>query len=254
VRVSYVIVHGGDAPDRVRNLEFLLRYVAPYPFEVIVVEQGPTPRLTLDRPGIRHVFGYNLGLFNRAWALNVGAQVATGDVLICSDHDILIPREILLGIPRVDRLIVPYRTCLDLSAEETRILHDGGSLAGLTGSPREGTSAGGAFVIDRAAYLEIGGMCEDFEGWGAEDDAFYDKCGKTIGVLRSTSVVWHMYHDRPTLDDAAYARNAALLQWERMKSAAILRASAPRDIGDPNKYIKRAIGRSMQRARTTPRP
>ena len=51
--------------------------------EMIVVEQDAYPRLAppLAHPGARVVFAYNAGPFNKAWALNVGARVAAGDVL-----------------------------------------------------------------------------------------------------------------------------------------------------------------------------
>jgi glycosyltransferase involved in cell wall biosynthesis len=245
MRCSYIIAHAGSEPSRLRNLHFLLRSVRAYPFEIIVVEQGRAPALTLEMNGIRHVFCYNPGRFNRAWAFNVGARLAQGDVLVCSDHDIVVPREALLAIPRVERLIIPYQRCLDLSREETRVLHATGSVPEGAGTVRSHTTAGGAFIIARRSFLDIGGMCEDFEGWGAEDEAFDDKCRKTIGVLRSTSVaIVHMHHEReawtPAADDD-YRRNVRLLRRERAKLAADWLESASVDIGDPHKYIRRAV-------------
>jgi hypothetical protein len=249
VTTSYVIVHGGTEPARTRNLEFLLRHLAATALEIVVVEQDTTPRLSLGAR-VRHVFCHNPGRFNRAWGFNVGAKAATGERLICGDNDVVIPATTLRTLPRSDRLIIPYRRCLDLSEEATRGLQETGVIPEGEGAPRGEWTVGGAFVIARASYLAIGGMCEDFEGCGAEDDAFYDRCKKTIGVLRSRSLLlYHMHHERAAARDGdadAYNRNVRLLRRELAKTPRQLRAERATRFGDPDKYIKRAILKSRR--------
>lgn len=57
---------------------------------------------------------------------------------------------------------------------------------------------GGAFVLPRRTWLQVGGMDEGFEGWGGEDNAFNFRCAGAlgrVGLVRGFGL--HLYHPRP---------------------------------------------------------
>lgn len=229
---AIVAYRGEPGSARRANLDAVLAWLARTPeIEVIVVEQDAYPRLAspLPHPGARVVFAYNAGPFNKAWALNVGARVAAGDVLLPGDADLLVPGGLVPAAAlcaREAQVVKPYRRMVDLTPDETaRVL-----AGGIDAAPRELPASrldrtaggerivlcGGWFAIRRDAYAALGGFDERFVGWGGEDDAM------TIKVERARLATFeldpgpafHLWHPRgpaTTTGHEHYASNLALL-------------------------------------------
>ena len=79
---SYIITYRAtDDPTRRANLEAVLAWLRLQTLaEVIVVEQDAAPTLgDLGAfPGLRSLFAYNPGPFNKSWGFNVGVRASTG--------------------------------------------------------------------------------------------------------------------------------------------------------------------------------
>jgi hypothetical protein len=60
--------------------------------------------------------------------------------------------------------------------------------------------------------MRIGGWCEEFIGWGAEDDFQTIKVENFLTHYEQKSRCYHLYHDREAPDMKWYQRNLQLLQ------------------------------------------
>src|SRR5271155_1993577 len=81
-RTAYIITYrAADDPARRANLDAVLAWLKLQPpAEVIVVEQGVAPTLgdLAPFPGLRSLFAYNPGPFNKSWRFNVGVRASKG--------------------------------------------------------------------------------------------------------------------------------------------------------------------------------
>lgn len=220
----------GDDDARRANLATVLERLARSPsIEVVVVEQDAVPRLagSLPHPQVRCVYVHNPGPFNKGWGFNVGARIATGNVLAFSDADILIGTTLDQALVLCERdfaLAKPYVRLADLSKAETGALRRR-ELESVTVDPRRPgresigeaiVLCGGLFAIRRDAFAHIGGFDERFIGWGGEDDAMTIKVERTrlSCVELDNEVALHLWHPRPrsvTVRQPHYAQNRALL-------------------------------------------
>lgn len=130
--------------------------------------------------------------FRRAWALNVGAAHASGDVLVLHDNDLLVPADYAALIVSRARqgweAINLKRFIFYLGDAHTRAYLSGRAslLDRAPGAIMQNAQGGGSVAIAREAFHRIGGMDESFVGWGGEDNEFWDRACR----LR----VWHWGH------------------------------------------------------------
>lgn len=166
------------------------------------------------------------GPFNRAAATN-RAAVAAGDweLGIIIDADVWVePWQLETAIEnarRTDRLSYAHTPWWGLSATATNRILDGS----LAFDPKRWTrssfyekktplSNSTCMVVTRRLWDETGGYDERFQGWGAEDWAWFDVCStlrggvkghRTFGfsgVERVDAPVYHFHHD---VSESAYA-------------------------------------------------
>lgn len=167
--------------------------------------------------------------FNRSGARNAGVAAATSPIVAVVDADNLIPVEQLwqacqIAMADRPRLVKPFSWFAYLSQQSTDEWYAGllPGLAAIPGLPPprpalpvaygptvtyEGTGPaldfnGGAYVMRRTAWLEIGGFDEEFTGWGGEDDAFTLLARHHFGdeaVVEGTDFhLWHPSSERVT--------------------------------------------------------
>ena len=61
--------------------------------------------------------------------------------------------------------------------------------------PPQEDFTGGAYVMRKSLWQDLGGMDEGFIGWGAEDDAFHLLCKeKNIKIKYIDGIDYHLYH------------------------------------------------------------
>ena len=90
---SYIIPYRSDKEGyRETNLKIVLQWLSNFDdLEIIIVEQDAIRQL--DRhilpPNSKYFFIFNQGIFNKAWALNVGFKKANGAVIATGDCDVV---------------------------------------------------------------------------------------------------------------------------------------------------------------------
>lgn len=200
--VCIVTHRGAPGSDRRANLDAVLAWLARSPeLDTIVVEQDTHPRLAppLPHPGARIVFAYNAGPFNRAWGLNVGARMSTAAVLAFGDADVVVRGGLASAFALCSRqaqVAKPYRRVIDLTAEESARVREGGPDAyddgaaseavGDIARPGKDALCGGWFAMRRSAFEGLGGFDERFAGSGGEDEAM------TIKVERARLATYEL--------------------------------------------------------------
>jgi hypothetical protein len=185
VRVSFVIGHRGL--ERLPHLTMTLQSVAAQrdaDVECVVVEQSRKPEIKKHLPAwVRYV---HTSLpqtdmpYCRAWAFNVGAQVARGEVLVLHDSDILAPQSYAAEI--IERYREGYevvnlkRFIFFLAKDHSiRVSRDWSTMLDRAPESIMQNALGGSLAVGRKAYLDIGGFDESFLGWGGEDNEFWER-------------------------------------------------------------------------------
>jgi hypothetical protein len=188
-QVSFLIGHRGRA--RLPQLLATLRSIAAQDIaiECIVVEQSEAPEIRDDLPPwVRYVHTPSGGLpYCRAWAFNVAARMASADVLVLHDGDLLVP--LRYAAEALARVREGHRF-----ADLKRFLFYLGPRGKLETVVQN--AQGGSIVAERAAYWDIGGFDESFVGWGGEDNDFWDRARTTRRVYDFGYLpLIHLHHE-----------------------------------------------------------
>lgn len=168
---------------RKHHFDFLLNYYSQE-FDVIVAD--------------------NEGDFNRSAARNFGVEQTTSDVVVIIDADNYIPytqiHEAVRVATRSNNLVKPFQWFGYLTEESTALfyeLHENPvvDFEPTYVDPPQQDFTGGAYVMKKFLWQEVGGMDEGFIGWGAEDDAFHLLCkSKGIKARYVEGRDYHLYH------------------------------------------------------------
>jgi SAM-dependent methyltransferase len=247
--LSIVIPHRGA--DRLPQLrQTLVTLAAQRPEdEIIVAELGPSPLaadIVREVDGI-HVLVAATDVFERARALNAGSAIASHDLVVWQDNDLVAgplfysQAAAELETRGLDYLI-PYTQISYLSAADTDAVLRG-AIALDQCRPvrilRSGRDVSGGMGIVRRRFLDqFGGFSQEFRGWGGEDNFWWWKAtllGRAGTSQRADQQLWHLFHDhcgaltgRLPLDSPHYHRNVALLvEARRLNSPAQFRARFP---------------------------
>ena len=78
---------------------------------------------------------------------------------------------------------------------------------------------GGVTSFDQESFEKINGFCNEYWGWGAEDDDLYRRCKiNDVKFMRRHNMYSSLNHERVILKDE-YTRNLSVLQeWEKWKN------------------------------------
>ena len=186
IGVSFIIGHRGL--ERLPHLLLTLQSVAAQRnvyFECIVVEQSSTPEVKDFLPSwVRYVHTpvpCDDMPYCRAWAFNVGARVAQGELLVLHDNDMLVPRDYasqyLARVEEGYEVVNIKRFIFFLSQGHSDRLIGENELP-LDEAPEsimQNAEGGGSLAITRDAYFAVGGFDESFIGWGGEDNEFWER-------------------------------------------------------------------------------
>ena len=180
-----VVIPWRDAgePWRTKHFNFLVDYYSNH-FDVIIAN--------------------NDGEFNRSAARNAGVIQTTCDVAVVIDADNYIPirqiEEAVITATHKNRLIKPFSWFGYLTEESTNLFYEVYGNRAIDFDPTyvdppQQDFTGGAYVMKRSLWIDLGGMDEGFIGWGAEDDAFHLLCkNRKIAVQYIDGYDYHLYH------------------------------------------------------------
>jgi GT2 family glycosyltransferase len=217
-------------------------------YRVAVVETDEVPRWReVIEPYVEHyLFAEKGGLFNKAWAVNVGVVNCPGgaEVVCVLDADVLADRDFI--VRNATRFRRPG-TMGHLSYRDMWCLDEPSTAYAIEARLRRGEAAVDpahlrAFVLRRppgccvwvrtSAYGRIGGMDERFEGWGGEDNDFAYRMDINSAFDQYDDPLLHMYHPSSSAlreDGELINAHVPALSW---------RPDGP--IGDLHRFARRA--------------
>ncbi len=224
-RISFIFAHGGR--DRLPQLRLTIRSLFAQEgvsIECVVVDQSDEPVLS-DLPAeitYRHLAktGVDRG-WHKSWAYNVGARVATGDVLVFHDGDICAPQRYGAEVAKTilqDGFDVAsiQRFLFYLNPKATQTVEKYDDFGSRLVPERVFQNwKGGTIAIRRDAFFEIGGFDEGFVDWGGEDDEFFDRCHQKLKHNRFGYLPFvHLWHTpQPGRKDANNLNITRIMPW-----------------------------------------
>jgi predicted glycosyltransferase involved in capsule biosynthesis len=181
--------------------------------KIIIAEWNSKSQLPYDvtRIEVEHFDGES---FNRSKIFNRGFKETTTDFVILADNDCILGdaffNDLKNGKFKKETFVIPYSKCVDLNMKQTSQFINENVLSQGKFRGLHGNTAGGVTLINRDAFIEIGGMDEDlFKSWGGEDDAFTVKANRLLkpSVMRYNGTqLYHLYHPRVSNGKIAHQR------------------------------------------------
>jgi len=206
--------------QRWNNLKRVLEWLNGFSgVEIIIVEQDTHSKIDHLNIPAKHIFTRTNLPFNRSWGFNVGLKHSNSDVIVFTDCDLVMePESFISAIRKIEEydMVSPYSSVVDLKPEESQLPM--GSIFKID-RPGRGEEdhqkiniCGGITIFKKSSIMRIGGWCEEFIGWGAEDDFQTIKVENFLTHYEQKSRCYHLYHDREAPDMKWYQRNLQLLQ------------------------------------------
>ncbi|QIG58475.1 galactosyl transferase [Mycobacterium phage Cornie] len=205
----------GTDPLRKANLQHVLKQWDTYGYTAHVVDDGRTGDAQ----------------FNRHAAYNRGAAIATGNILVYTESDMLLPIDQLhAGIEAAHHngLVVPFTARHELGPQDSEHIRNGHTQPHLCQAdiikpkPRR---IGAINIINRATLKAIGQWDEQFEGNWWDDRSMHIAFDRCAGPTRwINGPAWHLYHlpghtgaHLTEADKAATRRNKR--RWQQYQTA-----------------------------------
>jgi predicted glycosyltransferase involved in capsule biosynthesis len=217
IDISVIIGHRGE--ERLDLLISTLHSLGAQKqvgLECIVIEQDSKPTITRHLPSwVNYVFQeVREGCeYNRASAFNLGAKLAKGNILLLHDNDMVIAVDYckeIVGLVRegYEALNIKRYVFYLNQQDSQRVIRSTKELKNSTPIYIvQNLEAGGSMAITKEAYFKIGGMDEDFIGWGGEDNEFWQRCSTLKRWIWGFSPVIHLWHKSQPLKDCKENRN-----------------------------------------------
>lgn len=213
-RLTIIIPFYGNCRYRKRNLFSLLNDLSGKNIKTIVAEQV-TVNTHLNLPdNVTHIqFKHSNKTFNKGWLLNSAVNFVDTEYIWFCDADIHVNISKLLDKLVLDtNCIQPfeYATCLN-DIETMSILQNHHGEQVFKNNKKINMYGALSFIIKKELYLHVGGICEEYNGWGYEDYDFYNKITKSqqIKIIRSLHA-YHLWHpesqDKQTTGEANYKK------------------------------------------------
>ena len=202
-----------DYPERLANLHVVISSLLSWTESPIIILEGDIQSRiqgldSSERVSI-HFCRDEDPIFHRTKYINQLLNLAQTPFVGIWDTDVVLPLEgIVEAIAQVEEgavMSLPYDgTFLFLSeATSKKARRDPESLfreedcRALESTCLARPSVGGAYIVDRELYLQLGGENEHFYGWGPEDAERVKRVENLGGkVSRSQRALYHLYHPR----------------------------------------------------------
>ncbi len=245
---SFIIAYKHRA-DRLQNLRRVIDWLSGFVgIELIIVEQDSSPKLdNIPLKGIKYAFTESKMPFNKSWSFNVGLKMATTDVIVFGDCDLIMdPEKFIQSLKMLENYdcVSPYSRVIDLEPGEIYLPLE--QLSTISRPGRGETDiqkiclSGGIIMYRKQSIIKIGGWCEDFIGWGGEDDYQSFKSKTFLNWFENSGTCYHLWHERGAPDPIPYKRNLDLLNrlisLPKQETEKMITSSLSK-IGLRNKYI-----------------
>lgn len=205
--ISIVIPVRIESQERENNLRCTIEYLLQSVFVHIDILEADKEQQFYFAPHkrIRYRFIKDYeSVFYRTRYLNLLLKDALYPIVGIWDADVLIPEEQLIAAAEYIRkgciMSFPYDGDFRfLAQDESKAVRDNIKiLQQLQGKPLfKRPSEGGAFLVNRTKYLEVGGENEGFYGWGPEDVERVKRMEiLELPVARVQGSLYHLYHIR----------------------------------------------------------
>jgi hypothetical protein len=210
IAISVLIGHRG-----LERLPLLLATLSTFASQVdvelecIVIEQDYQPQIkNFLPPWVDYIFqstSHELLTYNRSAAFNRGALSARGHILLFHDNDMLAPttycRDIVAlinaGYDAVNlKRYVFYLNQIDskyIISSDYKLQHV------VPDYIIQNLEAGGSVALSKSSFLSIGGMDEEFVGWGGEDIEFWRRCTTLNRWTWGYHCLVHLWHSSQPL-------------------------------------------------------
>lgn len=196
-------------------------------YRIVVVEQDAAPRHEKMLRGLADLYLHapHDGPYNRSWAHNVGAVATAGrerylcflDADILPDSDFL-ARSLDLLHDSEAQAMLPHRALRYLDSASTatalrqRLSRAGGQVdTELLHGYDLVTNRGGCVFVSSPLFHALHGFDERYEGWGDEDNEFYEHLAAHAEIDHQSQVLLHLDHPRPVMEQAGHRPNEWLL-------------------------------------------
>lgn len=202
-KITFLFAHRGR--DRLAQLNQVLRSAFAQRgvrVECVVVDLSPEPLAAELPENVAYVHVKTSGMtpgWYKAWAYNIGARRATGDVLVFHDGDLCMPcdygQQLARWLVDDDWEVASLQRFLFYSSEAAseEVLRTG-ALSQAAPECVLQNWKGGTIALRRECFSAIGGFDEGFVDWGGEDDEFFDRC-RTLKHLRFGYLPFlHLWH------------------------------------------------------------
>lgn len=182
--------------------------------ELVISDFGSEPdelasvRESAERHGAIVVHTPTTATWNRSLALNIGIRRSSGDVILCTDADMMFASDFLATILEVHEAnpqTMVHCGCHDLPADVPEQLWESSDLADLharsTRRPTRGTGACQAAA--REFFFFARGYDEHFEFWGYEDLDMTSRAthyGLDVEWISDRTFMLHQWHPTMKLD------------------------------------------------------
>lgn len=172
--------------------------------DIVVVEQDIRTQLNI---GSNLPINYNLVTddgnkpFNKAKAFNRGVQIASGELIVLHDADMLIDG---MYTSKIHEILKNYEAChigktvIYADKESSSVINASRKVNDKVNCDRiVGYYEGGSLACRKSAYWKCGGFNEDYYGYGCEDCDFFARISKNASWFGERSIsMLHLWHDR----------------------------------------------------------
>lgn len=249
--ITVVIGHRGNARRPILEKVIRSLWAQTLGCKIILVEQDKSPQLHewAHKFVDDYVFCYSDRPYNRGWAFNVGVLRSSSPFVLLHDGDLVVPEDYLeKSVRRLTGYdaLVPWSKIKYLTKSASEEWPGGTKKTSRSWDSR--WVHGGSMLLKRKTFLDVGGMDERFEAWGAEDDAFFLKLSRLskVAPFRPTGAcLYHLYHGRAKRDKdnrKGTDNNYKLLRWYQKQGVDKLRKFIAEQgvVGNPDKYLESA--------------
>lgn len=150
------------------------------------------------------ITGNGSGSFNRAAARNDGVVKARREHLLIVDSDCIIDNTSInkgLELFKISPAIRPFTSIHYLSEDTTNSLINNNNYEitydtkYLSPNQINVRMSGGAYLIKKSLWMDLGGMSELYEDWGLEDSDFNIRVESSVGRFKHINgKLLHLYH------------------------------------------------------------